>query len=311
MNFAFSSGHAVCLCHWLSLAPMAAKQMPKRRRLVEGSDPAWTISQLKAAGVVSPLLAKKVLDSIDVSDQSSLVRALMLRDKILLAVANEEFSALTAVLKSAAQIVVSRRVLELSGLPHFLRDLSLWRKSTNHGDELLASAIRQKWQKALASSEKLQPLHSQGFPVWRGFRAIAFAEKVAFLTEELFKAIKVPLSIQSLREVATVLLINGFESIHQLDGISRFDVEQLFLLPSQRTAVSQAISVSTGTMVQNRVPMQGFEEKLELATGSAEVFAAKFASSVIEILEKNNDSLAVEFGVTPETAKVKPTTAIK
>jgi hypothetical protein len=28
--FAFSSGHAVCLCHRLSLAQMAAKQMPKR-----------------------------------------------------------------------------------------------------------------------------------------------------------------------------------------------------------------------------------------------------------------------------------------
>ena len=302
---------SVC-SRWPSLMQMAAKQMPnKRRKLAEGCDPAWTLSQLKAAGVISPLLAKNLLDSIDVSDQSSLVRALMLRDKILLAVANVEYSALTAILKSAAQIEVSRRVLELSGLPHFLRDLSLWRKSPKSGDELLASAIRQKWQKALASSEKLQPLHSQGFPMWRGFRALAFAEKVSLLTEELFKATKVPLSIQSLREVATVLLINGFETIRQLDGVSRFDVEQLFLLPAHRTAVSQAISVAAADYVPCRVPMQSFEEKLELATGSAAIFAEKIASSVIGILEKNNDTLAIEFGVTPETAKVKPTTAIK
>jgi hypothetical protein len=143
----------------------------------------WTLPpvQLKLG---CPLLAKNVLDSIAVSDQSSLVRALLQRDMFLLAVANEVFSTFTAVLKSAAKIVVSRRVLELSGLPHFLRDLSLWRKSPNEGDELLASAIRQKWQKALASSEKLQPLHSQGFPVWRGFRAIAFAEQVAFQSDQ-------------------------------------------------------------------------------------------------------------------------------
>ena len=297
--------------HMATKAVGSTPTITKRRRIAEGSDPAWSISQLRAAGMVSPTLAKKVLDTIDPTDQSTLVRALMLRDRLLLAVANNEFSALTAILKSAAQIEVSRRTLELSGLPHFLRDLSLWRKSQNPGDELMASALRQKWQKALAGSGRLQPLNAQGFPIWKVFRAIAFAEKVALLTEELFKAVKVPLSIQSLREIATVLLINGFEALYQLEGISRFDIEELFLLPAQRTAVSQALLLAEGVLVPCSVPMQGSVEKLESEHGSADVMAAKFSLAVINVLEENNDSVAVNFGLTPESVKVKPTAAIK
>ena len=102
--------------------------LPSKEQVLWASGTVWSVTQLRAAGVLLPLQARDACSQVDCPGDCA--RVIALRDKILEALVFELHSKLYPLLRCLARVPITRQILAVTGIGHLLSDASLWGKST-------------------------------------------------------------------------------------------------------------------------------------------------------------------------------------
>lgn len=92
----------------------------KRPRAV---DVKWSLSQLRRAGVLQPHVVYEITSSM--RQPTELVKALALRDRVMLDLATGTLEDLTLALHSISKLNMTKEILYVSGSGHILQDMSI------------------------------------------------------------------------------------------------------------------------------------------------------------------------------------------
>ena len=136
----------------------------------------WSASQMRSAGI---LLSSKFLESDDDKCDKELLLAFSLRDRIIQALARQEFEQFPALFKGLQRLQVSKRILFRTGIQLLLRDSSLWAHSPQVNAFGAALSLRQRWQSQVRTIEFVPPKGADHDNVMKGFRSSSFLDKVA------------------------------------------------------------------------------------------------------------------------------------
>ena len=127
-----SRGFALCVS---LMSPRHRTVLPCRERVLWASGAIWSVTQLRAAGVLLPLQAKDACSQVDCPGDCA--RVFALRDKILEALVFELHSRLYSLLRCLARVPITRQILAVTGIGHLLSDASLWGNRLYHAQLFL------------------------------------------------------------------------------------------------------------------------------------------------------------------------------
>ena len=154
---------------------------------------AWSATQLRSARTLSP--ANLVRSEPDNRLSHELAQAFVLRDKLLVAVAEREVDRLGPLLGALAKLSITKDILRRTGLGYLVGDRSIWELAPSNRPAQLAQRLKQDWGTRL-KGERFSPVHAvvrKTSPL-KGFRSDSFIEQVGELNTWLLTLDDAPLA---------------------------------------------------------------------------------------------------------------------
>ena len=205
------------------MSPRHRTVLPCRERVLWASGGIWSVTQLRAAGVLLPLQAKDACSQVDCPGDCA--RVFALRDKILEALVFELHSRLYSLQRCLARVPITRQILAVTGIGHLLSDASLWEKSTVPCATIFARVLEQKWILEVRNSEKLFDVNAVATSSLKGFKNEPFLDSIHAWAVVFEQFEKPPLDRHLRMRHGMVLALHGFLSISHLGGLEDVDID--------------------------------------------------------------------------------------
>ena len=108
---------------------------PEKRKRADGdASNVWSQSQLRAAGIILTKIAARNADIVE--NPESMIRAMALRDRFLLAVTEGDKPATSAILRSLGRATIDKEILKVTALWHISNDSSLCKYTDAYDSQL-------------------------------------------------------------------------------------------------------------------------------------------------------------------------------
>ena len=221
---------------WKSEIRKATAQLPFGLKLCRGFGLMTSALQLRFAGILSPEWARARWPD-DPSLQRRWCLALSARDKLLMAIARQDFTTLPRLLDNVAKLDVSRDIVGSTGLGHILADGSLWRKAQSETVAAYAQKVLQRWRDLPKSEGTLKNDQVR----LKGFRYTDLSAQLRAWTAYFLHSSSIMLPVHHIERVSFVLITAGFASPSSVVGLMPAELDEWFDESAERNIVRHAI----------------------------------------------------------------------
>jgi hypothetical protein len=273
----------------------------------------WSLAQIRRTGVLTPKWLHRYTKSG--KDPKDVIKAVAMRDRIMLDLASGTNDDLPRALKAMARLTVSKEVLYISGLGHLLQDTSIWWKSGSLADVEFAQALRQKWQAQLRGKPLVHDEYTLSCPSLKGFKADFFYADVLEMRIWLLSIDSPQVPFQMAERIALILALHGFKVPGHLRGLQPDDLLELFEEKSALAVLRRGMEKLENSHMEGRLAKNwstsSCSNQTAVVKSSAEELAGILAPAQYKQAEASIAALELDLGVSGLSTTLKPFDAIE